>query len=178
MAERAANGGMRIARATGIQAEMEMDFAGLHQLLLPFIGGLPDLPGPQRAALEMVFGLAAGQVANRFLVGLATLTLLTNAAEEQPVLCVVDDAQWLDRVGIVFGLRDGEEHVAALSGLPELNVGPLPPEAGKELLEAAAGGRVAELTSRRVLAEAAGSPLALVELGRELAAGRSLPPAI
>ncbi|HEY3882240.1 MAG TPA: ATP-binding protein, partial [Trebonia sp.] len=191
-ADQAASAGTRVAQAVGIQAEMEMDFAGLHQLLLPFADGLPTLPVPQRAALESAFGLAAGQAPDRFLVGLATLTLLTDAAESQPVLCVLDDAQWLDRVslevlafvarrlladrvGIVFGLRDGEERAEALSGFPELKVGPLPPEAGKELLETAAGARVADLTARRVLAEAAGSPLALVELGSELAAGRRVP---
>ena len=190
MAERAANGGMRIAWAAGVQAEMEFDFAGLHQLLLPFVGGLPDLPDPQAAALETVFGLTAGQASDRFLVGLATLTLLTDAAEKQPLLCLVDDAQWLDRmsleifmfvarrlladrVGMVFGLRE-EESIEALSGFPELYVGPLSPEAGRELLEMSVGGQVAEPASRRVLAEAAGHPLALVELGSELAAGRSV----
>jgi DNA-binding CsgD family transcriptional regulator len=192
VAERAANAGMRVAQAAGIQAEMGFDFAGLHQLLLPFAAGLPDLPDPQRAALGKVFGLATGQASDRFLVGLATLTLLTDAAEKQPVLCVVDDAQWLDRVsleiltfvarrlladrvGMVFGLRTGEERTEALSRFPELRVGPLPPQAGKELFEMAAGGRVAESTSRRVLEEAAGHPLALVELGNELAAGRAVP---
>jgi DNA-binding CsgD family transcriptional regulator len=136
--------------------------------------------------------LTASQASDRFLVGLATLTLLTDAAERQPVLCVVDDAQWLDRVslevftfvarrlladrvGIVFALRAGEESIEALSGFPELYVGPLPPEAGRELLKVAVGGWVAEPASRRVLAEAAGHPLALVELGSELAAGRSVP---
>jgi hypothetical protein len=192
MTQRAVNAEIRVVQATGVQAETEFDFAGLHQLLLPFAGGLPDLPDPQRAALGTVFGLASGQAPDRFLVGLATLTLLTDAAEEQPVLCVIDDAQWLDRaslellafvgrrlladrVGMVFGLRAGEERAEALGGFPELLVGPLPAEAGKELLEAVAGGRVAELASRRVLAEAAGHPLALVELGSELAAGRSVP---
>jgi DNA-binding CsgD family transcriptional regulator len=192
VAERAAKGGMRVAQAAGIQAELEFDFAGLHQLLLPFAGGLRDLPDPQRVALGTVFGLAAGQASVRPLVDLAALTLLTGAAEQQPVLCIVDDAQWLDRVslevlafvargllanrvGMVFGLRDGEERAAALSGFPELRVGPLPAEAGRELLELAAGGRVAGPVSRRVLAEAAGHPLALVELGNELAAGRGGP---
>jgi DNA-binding CsgD family transcriptional regulator len=191
-AEQAANAGMRVARAVGIQAEMEMDFAGLNQLLLPFAAGLRQLPGPQRAALESVFGLAAGQAPDRFLVGLATLTLLTDAAESQPLLCVVDDAQWLDpmslevlafvarrlladRVGMIFGLRDSEERAEALSDFPGLVVGPLPPEAAKALLETATGARAAEQASRRVLAEAAGSPLALVELGGELAAGRRVP---
>src|SRR6266702_2154807 len=135
MAERAANGGMRIAQAAGIQAEMEFDFAGLHQLLLPFVGGLQDLPDPHRAALGTVFGLATCQASDRFLVGLAALTLLTDAAEKQPVLCVVDDAQWLDRVSL-------------------------------EMLT---------FVARRLLADAAGHPLALVELGTELAAGRSVP---
>jgi DNA-binding CsgD family transcriptional regulator len=191
VAERAVKGGMRVAQAAGIQAELEFDFAGLHQLLLPFAGGLRDLPDPQRVALGTVFGLAAGQASVRPLVDLAALTLLTGAAEQQPVLCIVDDAQWLDRVslevlafvarglanrvGMFFGLRDGEEPAAALSGFPELRVGPLPTEAGRELLELAAGGRVAGPASRRVLAEAAGHPLALVELGNELAAGRGGP---
>jgi len=192
MAEQAANAGMSVVRAVGTQAEMEMDFAGLHQLLLPFVTGLDGLPGPQRAALETVFGLAVGQAPDRFLVSLATLTLLTDAAERQPVLCAIDDAHWLDRlsrevltfvtrrlladrVGMIFALRTDEEYAGVLSGFPELCVGPLPPEAGKELLETAAGGKVAEATSRRVLAEAAGSPLALVELGTELAAGRDVP---
>jgi DNA-binding CsgD family transcriptional regulator len=192
MTKRAASAGIHVAQAAGVQAETEFDFAGLHQLLLPFAGGLPGLPEPQRAALGTVFGLASGQAPDRFLVGLAILTLLTDAAEEQPVLCVVDDAQWLDRaslellafvgrrlladrVGMIFGVRAGEEGAEALDGFPELLVGPLPAEAGRELLEAAAGGRVTELAARRVLAEAAGHPLALVELGSELAAGRSVP---
>jgi DNA-binding CsgD family transcriptional regulator len=191
VAARAAEGGMRVAQAAGVQAEMEFDFAGLHQLLLTSAAGLPGLPDPQRAALGTVFGLASGPAPDRFLVGLATLTLLSDAAEKQPLLCVVDDAQWLDRaslevltfvarrlladrVGIVFGLRDGEDRAEGLNGFPELPVGPLPPAAAKELLETAAGGRVAESTSRRVLAEAAGHPLTLVELGNELAAGRSV----
>jgi len=192
MVQRAVGAKMQVVEAAGIQSEMEFDFAGLHQLLLPFVGGLEDLPGPQRTALRTVFGLATGQAPDRFLVGLAALTLLTDAAERQPVLCVVDDAQWLDRgslevlafvarrlladrAGMVFGLRAGEERLEALSGFPELHVGPLPPEAQKELLEMAAGGRVPEPTSRRVLAEAAGHPLALVELGSELAEGRGAP---
>lgn len=191
-ADRAANAGMRVAWAAGTAAETEIDLAGLHQLLLPFTGGLPDLPEPQRSALGTVFGLATGQPSDRFMVGLATLTLLTNAAEKQPVLCVVDDAQWLDRVslevltfvarrlvadrvGMVFGVRAGEEPAQALSGFPELQVGLLPDEAGRELLELAAGGQVAGPVSRRVLAEAAGHPLTLVELGSELAAGRGIP---
>ncbi|MGW7549327.1 ATP-binding protein [Streptomyces sp. NPDC054770] len=191
-AERAEAAGTLLASAVGTQTETGFDFAGLHQLLSPFLGSLPDLPVPQRTALRTVFGLAAGPAPSHFLVGLATLTLLTDAAARQPVLCVVDDAQWLDRVsqevlafvarrlladrvGFVFALRDGEEHAAALRGLPELGVRALEPAAGRELLELAAAGRVAESLSRRVLAEAAGHPLTLVELGRELREGRGLP---
>src|SRR6201996_8612362 len=192
MAGQAANSGMRIAQAPGIQAEMECDFAGLPQLLLPLTAGLPDLPAPQRAALERVFGLATGPAPDRFLVGLATLTLLTDAAEKQPLLCVIDDAQWVDRVslevltfvarrlladriGLVFGFSDREERAEALTGFPELRVGPLPPDASRMLFERAAGGTVDERTSRRALAEAAGHPLALFELGSGLAAGRNVP---
>jgi len=189
MAERAAKGGMRLAQATGVQVEIGFDFAGLHQVLAPFLGGLPRLPDRQRAALETAFGLRAGQGSGPFLAGLAALTLVTDAAEEQPVVCVVDDAQWLDRaslevlafvarrlladrVGMVFATRTGAERAEALSAFPQLAVEALPPDAGRELLELAAGGRVPEMASRRVLAEAAGHPLALIELGRELREGR------
>jgi hypothetical protein len=90
--------GMQVARVAGVQAEMGMGFAGLHQLLVPFLGGLDGLPGPQRQALGSAFGLVAGPPPDRFLVGLAALTLLTDAAAGRPVLCLVDDAQWLDQV--------------------------------------------------------------------------------
>src|SRR5262245_65763384 len=94
-------GDMRLAGVAGVQAEMGLGFAGLHQLLVPFLGGLAGLPGPQRQALGSAFGLAAGPPPDRFLVGLAALTLLTDAAAAaQPVLCLVDDAQWLDQVSV------------------------------------------------------------------------------
>src|SRR4029077_18364967 len=134
---------LQVARVAGIQAEMGMGFAGLHQVLVPFLGGLEGLPGPQRQALASAFGLVAGSAPDRFLVGLAALTLLTDAAAERPVMCLVDDAQWLDqvsvevlgfvarrlyadRVGVVFTVREGEERAEALAGLPELVVGGLP----------------------------------------------------
>ena len=88
---------MHVARVTGVESEMELGFAGLHQLLVPFLDGVGSLPVPQREALGAVFGLAAGPAPDRFLVGLAALTLITEAAVERPVLCVMDDAQWLDR---------------------------------------------------------------------------------
>ena len=116
---------------------MDLGFAGLHQLLIPFLGGVDRLPGPQRDALSAAFGLVAGAAPDRFLVGLATLTLITEAATERPVLCMVDDAQWLDRVsveilgfvarrlfadqvGMLFAVREGEQRAVALQGLSEL----------------------------------------------------------
>src|SRR5947209_8011624 len=134
VAERAS--GCRILRVTGVEAEMELAFAGLHQLCAPMLDGLDRLPGPQRDALRVAFGLNGGDPPDRFLVALAALSLLANTAEHQPLVCLVDDAQWLDRasaqamastarrllaeqIGIVFAVRepnDGNE----LTGLPEL----------------------------------------------------------
>ena len=147
---------MQVARVAGIKAEMDMGFAGLHQLLVPFLAGLDGLPVPQQQALRSAFGLVAGPPPDRFLVGLAALTLLTDAAAARPVLCLVDDAQWLDqvsvevlgfvarrlyadRVGMVFAAREGEEQALALSGLPELTVGGLAEEAAQELLASVSG---------------------------------------
>src|SRR5215475_14922919 len=128
--------GCRIARAAGVESEMELAFAGLHALCAPLLDRLGHLPGPQRDALSTAFGLSAGPAPDRFLVGLAVLCLLADAAEERPLVCIVDDAQWLDRVsaqtlafvarrllaervGLVFALRESsDEH--ALEGLPEL----------------------------------------------------------
>ena len=95
---RSAADGCRIARAAGVESEMELAFAGLHALCAPMLGRLQHLPGPQRDALSTAFGLSAGPPPDRFLVGLAVLSLLADAAEEQPLVCIVDDAQWLDRV--------------------------------------------------------------------------------
>ena len=179
---------MRLARVAGVQAEMGMGFAGLHQLLIPLLGGLGELPGPQRQALGSAFGLVAGPAPDRFLVGLAALTLLTDAAAERPVLCLVDDAQWLDqvsvevlgfvarrlyadRVGVLFTVREGAGQAAALAGLPELILAGLPEQAAGELLAASAGARVDGRVSAQVVAGVAGNPLALVELAAELTAG-------
>ena len=176
---------MQVARTVGIESEMDLGFAGLHQLLIPFLGGLDRLPGPQRDALSAVFGLVAGAAPDRFLVGLATLTLITAAAAERPVLCVVDDAQWLDRVsvevlgfvarrlfadrvGMLFSVREGERRAVVLERLPELTIDALPEEAAGELLADAAGHPVDQQTGARILTEAAGNPLALVEFAHEL----------
>jgi DNA-binding CsgD family transcriptional regulator len=178
-------GDMQVARVAGVQTEMGMGFAGLHQLLVPFLGGLQELPDLQRQALGSAFGLVAGSAPDRFLVGLAALTLLTDAAAGQPVLCLIDDPQWLDqvsvevlgfiarrlladRVGMLFTVREGEDQATALAGLPELVIGGLPGEVAGELLAASAGAQVDAQVSWRIAADTAGNPLALVELAGEL----------
>jgi DNA-binding CsgD family transcriptional regulator len=178
---------MQVARVAGAEAEMDMGFAGLHQLLIPFLGGLGGLPAPQRQALGSAFGLVAGPPPDRFLVGMAALTVLTDAAAARPVLCLIDDAQWLnqvsievlgfvarrlyaDRVGMVFAAREGEGRAVVLAGLPELTVGGLEVEAAQELLATSAGGQVDRQVSGRIVADTAGNPLALVELAAELTA--------
>jgi DNA-binding CsgD family transcriptional regulator len=180
-------GDMRVARVAGVESEMDHGFAGLHQLLVPLLDGLDRLPVPQRAALRSAFGLAAGPPPDQFLVGLATLALITDAAASRPVLCVVDDAQWLDqasaevlgfavrrlladRVGMLFAVQGREERAAVFNGLPELPVGGLAERAAHELLAAAAGGPVDSRVSERIVAETAGNPLGLVEFGGELTA--------
>jgi DNA-binding CsgD family transcriptional regulator len=180
---------MQVASVVGVESEMELGFAGLHQLLVPFLSALERLPPPQRKALGTAFGLIAGPAADLFLVGLAALTLLADAASEQPVLCVVDDAQWLDRasaevlgfvarrlfadqIGMLFGVREPNGGLAAFEALPELQVGQLPDEDARELLASVAAGSLDQLTSDRVVAETRGNPLALVELGGELTAGQ------
>src|SRR5262249_60103923 len=152
---------------------------------VPFLDGLEQLPAPQRQALGSAFGLVAGPAPDRFLVGLAALTLLTDAAAQRPVLCLVDDAQWLgqgavevlgfiarglyaDRVAMVFTVRDGEGQAAALAGLPELMLSGLPEEAAGELLAASAHAPVDGRVSAQVVAGVAGNPLALVEIAGEL----------
>ena len=96
--------GCHLARAAGVQSEMELPFAGLHQLCAPMLGNLVRLPPPQREALQTAFGMSAGSAPDRFLVGLAVLSLLSDTAEQQPLVCVVDDEQWLDRAsGKVLG---------------------------------------------------------------------------
>ena len=164
---------------------MELAFAGLHQLCAPFLDRLERLPGPQRDALGTAFGLRDGEAPDRFLVGLAVLSLLADVAEERPLLCVVDDAQWLDgasaqalafvarrleaeSVGLVFAVREpaGERHLA---GLAELVVGGLDDGDARALLEAVVAGPLDERVRDRIVAETRGNPLALLELP---AAGR------
>jgi DNA-binding CsgD family transcriptional regulator len=176
---------MRVVQVTGVQSETELAFAAMHQLLVPFLGSLERLPAPQREALASAFGLGAGPPPDRFLVGAAALTMITEAAAEQPVLCVVDDAQWLDKasidalgfvarrlsdaaVAMLFAVSDEEEQTAAFDGLSELRLAGLPDEVAQELLAGAAGRPVHPGVARRILAATGGHPQALTELGRWL----------
>jgi DNA-binding CsgD family transcriptional regulator len=180
---------MRVVQVTPARSEQEFDFAALHQLLVPFLAGgsMERLPGPQREALASAFGLVAGTPPDHFLVGLAALTMVTEAALEQPVLCVVDDAQWLDTasvnamgfvarrlsadpVAMLFALGDEEERAPAFEGLAELRLTGLPDKAAQELLASVAGRPLNQGVVRRILAATAGHPLALIELGRGLSA--------
>ena len=175
--------GCRVARATGVESEMELAFAGLHQLLAPVLDRVEGLPGPQRDALRTAFGLSAGRAPDRFLVGLAVLGLLSEVAGEKPLICVVDDEQWLDRasvqalgfvarrlaadpVGLVFAARAPG---AELAGLPELVVAGLREEDARALLDSALAGPVDARVRDLIVAETRGNPLALLELPRGLA---------
>jgi DNA-binding CsgD family transcriptional regulator len=174
--------GFRVARVVGVESEMELAFAALQQLCGPMLDRADRLPAPQRDALGVAFGLGAGDVPDRFLVGLAALSLLAEAAAERPLLCVIDDAQWLDRVSaqvlgfvarrllaepvaLVVAAREPGE---GFSGLPELLVEGLRDGDARELLSSAARGRLDERVQDRILAESGGNPLALLELPRAL----------
>jgi DNA-binding CsgD family transcriptional regulator len=174
--------GFLIASAVGVESEMELAYAGLQQLCRPFSDRLGNLPGPQRDALGTAFGLSAGPAPDRFLVGLAVLQLIAAYAEEQPVLCVVDDAQWLDRVslqaiafvarrllaepvGLVIGTRDSAED-ADWAGLPELRLSGLSDADAAVLFDSVVTGPTDSRLRDRVVAESRGNPLALVELPR------------
>src|SRR5690348_7353300 len=185
--------GCRVARAAGVQSEMELAFAALHQLCAPMLDHAESLPVPQREALRTAFGLSAGPVPDRFLVGLAVLGLLSETAGERPLVCIVDDQQWLDRasaqalgfaarrlaaepVGLVFvaRVRSGE-----LAGLPELVVEGLREGDAAALLDSALTGPLDERVRDQIVTETRGNPLALLELVRgrtpaELAGGFGL----
>jgi DNA-binding CsgD family transcriptional regulator len=177
-AERA--GGWRLLRAAGAESEMELAFASLHQLCSPLIDRIERLPSPQRAALDTAFGLSAGTPPDRFFVGLAVLTLLSDVARERPVLCLVDDAQWLDglsaqvlalvarrlqaeAVVLVFATRN-EHETDELAGLPQLPLQGLGDADARELLRSVVAGRLDERVIERIVAESQGNPLALLEL--------------
>ena len=188
--------GCQVARASGVQSEMELAFAGLHQLCAPMLGRAERLPLPQQDALRTAFGLVAGPPPDRFIVGLAALNLLSEVAAERPLICLIDDEQWLDQasaqalgftarrlgadpVGLVFATRDPG---AELAGLPELEVAGLPEQDARTLLDSALAGPLDTQVRDLIVAETRGNPLALLELPEalspaELAGGFGLPQA-
>src|SRR5579859_254397 len=192
-----AGANFRVAGTVGVEGEMELAYAALQQLCSPNLGLTERLPDPQRDALEVALGLRAGQPPKPFLVGLAVLNLLSEAAEEQPLLCVVDDAQWLDRasalvlafaarrllaerIAIVFAAR---EPIEALHGFAELRVEPLSLRDARALLDSVLPARLDERVLERIVVETRGNPLALLELPRgltaaQLAGGFGLPAAL
>src|SRR5918994_544938 len=185
---------LRDLRAVGVESELELAFAALHQLCAPMLDRLERLPGPQRDALSTVFGLSAGPAPERLLVGLAVLSLLSEAAEERPLLCIVDDAQWLDQasaqaltfvarrlfaepVVMLFAARETSDE---FRGLPEAVLEGLRDEDACELLRSAVPGPLDERVRDQIVAETRGNPLALLELPRglspaQLAGGFGLP---
>ncbi|HEX6695298.1 MAG TPA: AAA family ATPase [Solirubrobacteraceae bacterium] len=176
----------RVAWIVGVESEMELPFAGLHQLCAPMLGHLDALPEPQQAALGVALGLSSGAAPDRFLVALAALSLLAEVAAEQPLLCFVDDAQWLDAVSgqvlgfvarrllaesvaLVFAVREPTDE-RELVGLPELALAGLAEEDARALLATVLPGRIDESLRDRLIAETRGNALAILELPRALAA--------
>jgi DNA-binding CsgD family transcriptional regulator len=179
---------LEIARIEAIESEMALGFAGLHQLLLPFADRIGTLPPPQRDALSSAFGLGYGAAPDRFLVALATLTLLARTARPRGLLCVVDDAQWLDResaavltfvarrlhadsIAMLFAVRDPWDAEPLLADLPGIQLTGLPAPAAGQLLRADVPG-LDDQVGERIVAETGGNPLALIEVGRELTPGQ------
>jgi DNA-binding CsgD family transcriptional regulator len=191
--------GFRVAQVAGVESEQELPFGGLHQLCAPFLDRIDVLPAPQQDALRVALGLCSGAAPDRFLVGLSALTLLAEVAEEQPLLCLVDDLQWLDdatrhvlgfvarrllaeAVALVFGVREPSD-TRELAGLPELRLEGLGRDEARALLHDVIPGRLDERVADRIVAETSGNPLALLELPRgmsaaELAAGFGGPGAV
>jgi len=188
--------GWHVARAVGVESEMELAYAGLHQFCGPMLDHLGRLPAPQRDALATVFGRSVGAPADRFLIGLAILTLFAEVAEQQPLVCIVDDAQWLDhasaqilgfvarrllaeRIAVVCAARTGIGD-DVLAGLPALPVAPLGDSDARALLLASVPGPLDARVCDQIVAESHGNPLALLELPRtwnaaDLAGGFGLP---
>ena len=189
-----AAGGLRTVRIAGVESELRLGFAALHRMLVPFLDRIDRLPAPQQAALSSTFGLAAGPAADRFLVGLGALTLLADVAAERPLICLVDDAQWLDReslevlgfvgrrlyadsIGLLFGVREPSTGLTAPDGLPTRRLAGLDPAAARTLLAATVSGPLNARVAARITTETHGNPLALLELAGQLRpdqlAGRS-----
>jgi DNA-binding CsgD family transcriptional regulator len=182
-------GDLDVIRLVGIESEARLGFAALHQLLVPYLGRLDSLPAPLGQALATAFGTRGGGPPDQFLVGLASLTLLSGAATARSLLCVVDDAQWLDQesagvlafvarrlhadaVGMLFAVREPSERHVTFDGLPSLRVPGLGPAEARQLLASATADKVSSEVSEQIIAQTSGNPLALIELGRELAPGQ------
>ena len=178
-------GDMRVLSGAGVESEAQLPFAALHQIVRPVLGHVESLPQPQATALGGALGLAAGGSEDRFLVSLAVLSLLAEAAEDRPLLCLVDDAQWLDDAsadalvfvarrleaeGIVmlFGAREGDVRRFEAPGLPDLQLGGLDPSAAGTLIDRSAGVELSSELRGRLVAETGGNPLALLELSSAL----------
>ena len=185
----AAAADLEVIRIDGVETEMELSFAALHQFLRPCLSSLDALPAPQRTALQLAFGLAEGRTPDRFLVGLAALSLLARRAARKPLLCLVDDAHCLDResadalafvarrvyadsIAMIFAVREPAPQPGLLDGLPELDLTGLAEADARALLGSAAGSRLDRLVAGRIVAETGGNPLALIEIGQELASGQ------
>ncbi len=181
--------GMRVLRLVGIESEMELGYAALHQLLHPLLDEIDVLPARQRRALGTAFGLEGEATVDRMMVGLAALTLLSASAKPRPVLCIVDDAHWIDResadglafvarrlyadrVGMVIAVRDPFAGHAAFDGIAEIHLDGLAEAEARQLLAGLAAGPIDDRVGRRVIAETGGNPLALVELGPLLTAAQ------
>src|ERR1700733_9464406 len=194
--------GFGVARVAGVESEVVLPFAGLHQLCAPMLGRLGSLAEPQRRALSVAFGLASGDSPDRLMVALAVLSLIAEISEKRPMLCVVDDTQWLDQasaqvlgfvarrllaesIALVFAVRTPDPGAAApdhLAGLPELRLGGLDEQSARALLATVISGPLDESVRARILEETHGHPLALLELYRgrspaDLAGGFALPDA-
>ena len=182
-----------VARCVGVESEMELAFAGLHDLCTPLLSWLDALVESQRDALSVALGLTSGERPDPFMVALAALNLLAQAAEERPLLCVVDDVQWLDQasaqvlgfvgrrllaepVGLVFAARTMSAPEDPLAGLPDLGLSGLDEQSARMLLESVSAARLDESVGRRIVEEAHGNPLALLELvSVDFAGGFAMP---
>ncbi|GAB3877879.1 hypothetical protein GCM10027612_01340 [Microbispora bryophytorum subsp. camponoti] len=178
---------VRVARIVGVESEAHLGFAALHRLLRPWSSRIESLPTPQRDALRSAFGQVAAVAADRYLVGMAALTLLADAASVQPLLCVVEDVQWLDResaealafvarrlhaeaVGLLFAIRPRSDGLALFDGLPVMTVSGLPVRDAGRLLSTSAAGRLDDAVAATIVTGTGGNPLALIELARTLTA--------
>jgi DNA-binding CsgD family transcriptional regulator/tetratricopeptide (TPR) repeat protein len=185
----AAAADLLVIRVDGVETEMELSFAALHQFLRSCLGGLDLLPAPQQTALRLAFGMQEGPVPDRFLVGLAALSLLAGHTAGKPLLCLIDDAHCLDResadalafvarrvyadsIAIVFAVREPAPQPSLLDGLPELRLAGLAAADARELLMSAAGSQLDRPVAERIVAETGGNPLALIEIGQEFASGQ------